>query len=103
MGEHQTDHPFEENSDLMTTLKVRASLLSGCLQMMTTQTPQSRVRMAQGTTTAGWPLSSSGRKLARMMHSTVMKTAAEAGQKIVSSPTLRTTLELISAQQGMGG
>lgn len=61
---------------LIVTLKVRASLLSGCLQMMMTQTAQSRHKMTQGTTMPGWPASISSRQLAMIMHSTVMRTAA---------------------------
>lgn len=44
--------------------------------MMTTQTPQSRHKMAQGTATPAWPASSSLRQLARMTHRTVIRTAA---------------------------
>lgn len=61
---------------LIVTLKVRASLLSGCLQMMMTQTPQSRAKMTQGTTTPACPANSSVRQLARITHSTVIRTAA---------------------------
>lgn len=59
----------------MVTLKVRASLLSGCLQMMTTQTMHSKNKMVQGVTMLAWPASSSGRKFARMMHRMVMRSA----------------------------
>lgn len=58
-------------------------MLSGCLKMMTTQMPQSRVKMTQGTTTTARPASSSVRQLARITHSTVIRTAAgrEEGDK----------------------
>lgn len=69
---------------LSVTLKVRASLLSGCLQMMMTQTAQSRVKMTTGTTTPACPSRSSWRQLARMTQSTVIRTAAgrQEGQNV---------------------
>lgn len=68
---------------LILTLNVRASLLSGCLKIMMTQTQQSRARMIQGTMTPACPASSSVRQLARITHSIVMRTAAGTeGEKV---------------------
>lgn len=59
----------------MVTLKVRASLLSGCLQMMMTQTMHRKDKMVQDVTMLAWPASRSGRRFARMMHRMVMRSA----------------------------
>lgn len=50
-------------------------MLSGCLQMMTTQTMHRKNKMVQGVTMLAWPASSSGRQFARMMHRMVMRSA----------------------------
>lgn len=57
-------------------MKVRGSLLSGCLQMMTTQTPHSTVKMTQGTTTDMTPFSRASRQLAKITHSMEIRMAA---------------------------
>ncbi len=62
---------------LIVTLKVRASLLSGCLHMMITHTAQSRPKMTTATMTPACPASSASKEFDRIMHSTVIRTAAE--------------------------
>lgn len=58
-------------------------MLSGCLQMMITQTAQSTAKIMHGTTTPKYPASSSGKQLARMTHRTVIKIAAgRAGDEV---------------------
>lgn len=70
-----TSDPRLLRCDIKATLKVRASLLSGCLQMMTTQTAHIRPSRTQGTTTEAWPNSSPGRQWVRTMHRMVMRSA----------------------------
>lgn len=61
----------------MNTLKVSASLLSGCLQMMTTQKKHRDVRTAHTATHTRWPSIISSSHTANTTHSAVISTAEE--------------------------